>query len=174
MHSINRKSNFQKLKEANGKLVQTLLTNGLNPTWYIVIHFNDACTSKRQQQRRIDMDSVTADCAAIKNALYTEVYGAKWKKRRTRSKCLFSIEYGASKVKPHLNIVLEDLPVPFDDHKSVDILFNYLLPARVKCLWRKSANVQKVDHSTVHRLNQYICKESCTDNSTIIYTQSDF
>ena len=174
MHSYKPKPNLQKIKEANNQMLHQTLVNGMKPKWYVVIHFNDGASSKKQQLRRINEEAVEADCEKIRDALYSELYGSKWKKKARRARSQFAIEYGKSQIKPHLNIILEQLPAPFDDYKSTTILFNYILPARVRCLWRKSADVQPVDFSTAYKLNRYCSKESDDTNSTIIYTQSDF
>ena len=64
------------------QIVQREIMRGFNPKWYAVIHFNDAGNSKRQQKRRLDMDDVEVDLNVVKDQLYTELYGRKWKKQK--------------------------------------------------------------------------------------------
>ena len=161
-------------KCANMKLLQREIRKGLKPKWYAVIHFNDAGNSKRQQKRRLDMDEVEVDLNIVKNQLYTELYGRKWRKQKNRSKSIWGIEYGDSQIKPHVNLIIEELPDPYDTYKSFYVLLDRLLPLKCKCLWVRSAHVQPVDMDTFTDLNSYCCKESDFRNSTIIHRINDY
>ena len=161
-------------KCANMKLLQREVMKGLNPKWYAVIHFNDAANSKRQQRRRLDMDAVEQDLEVVKDQLYTELYGRKWRKQKHRAKSIWGIEYGDSQIKPHVNLIIEDLPYPYDTYKSAFVLLDRFLPLKCKCLWKRSAHLQPVDIDTFSDLNSYCCKESDFRNSTIIHRINDY
>ena len=161
-------------KGANMQLLQREIMKGLNPKWYAVIHFNDAANSKKQQKRRIDMDAVELDLEKVKDQLYTELYGRQWKKQKHRAKSIWGIEYGDSQIKPHVNLIIEDLPYPYDAYKSAFVLLDRFLPLKCKCLWKRSAHLQPVDIDTFSDLNSYCCKESDFRNSTIIHRITDY
>ena len=161
-------------QNANMQIVQREIMRGFNPKWYAVIHFNDAGNSKRQQKRRLDMDDVEVDLNVVKDQLYTELYGRKWKKQKNRSKSIWGIEYGDSQIKPHINLIIEELPYPYDTYKSFYVLLDRLLPLKCKCLWARSSHVQPVDIDTFADLNSYCCKESDFRNSTIIHQINDY
>lgn len=161
-------------KSANMHLLEREIMKGLRPKWYAVIHFNDGSNSKYQQRRRLNDDEVEKDLKKIKDALYTEIYGRKWEKKTSRSKSIWGIEYGKSKVKPHVNLIIEELPCPYDTYHSFYVLLDRLLPLRCKCIWRRSANLQPVDIDSFTDLNSYCCKESNFRNSTIIHRLTDY
>ena len=174
MNSNKIYSYIQSNKNANMQLLEREVMRGFKPKWYAVIHFNDAANSKRQQRRRLDMDEVEEDLEKVKDQLYTELYGRKWEKKSNRSKSIWGIEYGISKVKPHVNLIIEELPHPYDSYRSMFILLDRLLPLKCKCLWRKSADIQPVDIDSFNHLNSYCCKESNFRNSTIIHKLTDY
>lgn len=161
-------------KSANMHLLEREIMRGLKPKWYAVIHFNDGSNSKYQQRRRLNDDEVEKDLEEIKDKLYTEIYGRKWAKKTSRSKSIWGIEYGKSKVKPHVNLIIEELPYPYDTYNSFYVLLDRLLPLRCKCIWRRSANLQPVDIDSFTDLNSYCCKESNFRNSTIIHQLTDY
>jgi len=157
---------------ANEVVLNELVMNGMKPKWYGVIHFNDGCDSKKQQYRRLDIDEITKDVVGVKQALYEEVYGKRWRSKLSRSKSIWGIEYGNSTLKPHINIVLEELPYPFNDYKSLFVLLDRFLPDKVRCLWRRSAHLQPIRFT--EGINSYITKESDYRNSTIIHDLTDY
>ena len=117
--------NYQHQK-ANIKLLSDAITQGFNPKWYCDLHFNDGGNSKRQQFRRRDSDAVEKDLFVVQNALYTELYNDQWIKNRKRAKSLWSIEYGDNPDKPHINLIIESLPYPYDDFRSFYILIDIM------------------------------------------------
>lgn len=159
---------------ANTKMLEGLVRKGLKPKWYVVLHFNDGGSSKRLSRRRLDQQSIDDDLEFVKDQLYSELYGRKWRKKLNRSKSIWSIEYGSSQIKPHLNLVIEVLPFPYDDYRAVHILFNTILPLKCKCLWKRSAYIQPIDDSETYAVNRYCSKESNIMNSTINYKLTDF
>ena len=168
--AYNKPSNH--LQKANTDLLDEMIMSGFKPKWYGVIHFNDGSASKRQQLRRLDIDEVTNDLWQVKNFLYTELYGSKWQTKNYRAKSIWGIEYGKSKVKPHLNLVIEELPYPYDNFKSFYVLLDRYLPDKIKCLWRRSAHLQPINF--MDNVASYITKESDYRNSTIIHPLTDY
>ena len=165
---------IRSIQNANMQLLQREIMKGLNPKWYAVIHFNDAANSKRQQKRRLDIDAVEEDCEEVKDQLYTELYGRNWRKKTKRAKSIWGIEYGSSQIKPHINLIIEDLPYPYDTYKSAYVLLDRYLPLKCKCLWKRSAHLQPVDIDSFSNLNSYCCKESDFRNTTIIHSITDY
>tara|TARA_B100000902_G_C27318499_1_gene922775 strand:+ start:4055 stop:4687 length:633 start_codon:yes stop_codon:yes gene_type:complete len=160
----NQKAQVDKLNE--------LIMSGMKPKWYCVIHLNDGGNSKRQHTRRLDIDEVTNDLWQVKNFLYTELYSRRWQKLNRRARSIFGIEYGNSKLKPHINLIIEELPYPYDTFRSFYILLDRYLPDRVRCIWRQSAHIQPIDDFNV--VTSYITKESDFRNSTIIPSLTDY
>ena len=160
------------MQQANIELLNDMIKSGFNPKWFGVIHFNDGGNSSKQQQRRLDIDEVTNDLKVVKNFIYTEAYGKKWRRNKRVAKGIWGIEYGNSTLKPHLNIVLEELPYPYNDYKSLFVLLDRFLPDKVRCLWRRSAHLQPVRFN--EGINSYITKESDYRNSTIIHDLTDY
>ena len=159
---------------ANMDTLERMIMRGFNPKWYVVLHFNDGAASTRQQQRRLDDDEVNTDLEVVKDQLYTELYGRKWMKVKNRSKSIWGVEYGISQIKPHINLILEALPYPYNDYKSSFVLFDRLLPKMCRCLWKRSAHIQPVNIDEFNSLNSYCCKESDFRNATINYQLTDF
>lgn len=160
--------------DANTEMLERMIKRGMKPKWYVVFHFNDGGGSKRLQRERLDPQSVDAELEFIKDQLYTELYGRKWLKKSNRAKSFWSVEYGKSQIKPHINLVIEELPFPYDSYRSVYVLFNTVLSLKCKCLWKNSADIQPVDYEETYALNRYCSKESNLINSTINYKLTDF
>jgi len=160
------------MQKANVELLDEMIMSGFKPKWYGVLHFNDGGNSSKQQQRRLDIDEVTNDLKVVKNFIYTEAYGKTWRRNKRVAKSIWGIEYGNSTLKPHLNIVLEELPYPYNDYKSLFVLLDRFLPDKVRCLWRRSAHLQPVRFN--EGINSYITKESDYRNSTIIHDLTDY
>ena len=155
---------------ANQELLNRQLNRGFKPKWYIVIHFNDGGKSKRQQRRRIQSDEVKKDLWAVKQSIYTELYGKKWKKNKRRARSIWGIEYGANPERPHINLLIEDIP---HSKFRFEWFLNQSLPKyKVKCLWKQSAHIEPCYYAEGN-IN-YITKESSFCNSTIIYQLTDF
>lgn len=170
IYAYNKPDNH--LQKANTDLLDEMMMSGFKPKWYAVIHFNDGGDSKRQQYRRLDIDQVTNDLWQVKNFIYTEAYGSKWQSKNYRAKSIWGVEYGKSKVKPHLNLVIEELPYPYDTFKSFYVLLDRYLPDKIKCLWRRSAHLQPINF--MNNVTDYITKESDYRNSTIIHCLTDY
>ena len=170
---------FNQLKQknfiaANKRLLKRNLVRGFNPEWYIVIHFNDGGGNKKYQRRRIDPIDVEADVLAVKLKLYQLLYGRGWETMKRRSRSYWTVEYGSSCIKPHLNILIESLPQGWNDIAVIQVLFNKLLPRKAKCLWSNTAKVNKIHNDPMIYLNHYVNKESNFFNSTIQPKANDY
>ena len=134
---------FKQLKQenlfaANKRLLKRNLMRGFNPEWYVVIHFNDGGNDKKLRDRRLDPESIDEDVVAVKLKLYQLLYGRGWEKMKRRSRSYFTVEFGNSVIKPHLNILIEALPQGWTDQAVMEVLFNKLLPNKTRCLWSNS------------------------------------
>ena len=161
-------------QDANVEILSRELIAGFNPKWYCVLHFNDGGTSKKQQFRRVNSDDVIEDLTNIKERLYTELYNKKWNKRSKRSRSIWGIEYGDNPYKPHINLIIEALPYPYDDFKSFYVLIDRLLPVRCKCLsgYRNITHIQPCFNAEGNF--SYITKESDFRNSTLVHSLNDY
>lgn len=157
------------IKANHQRLIQCL-QRGFKPKWYIVLHFNDGGGSKKEEQRRLDPDEIKKDLSAVKTAIYTELYGKKWKKNKRRARSIWTIEYGANQERPHTNLLIEDIPY---SKFRFEWFLNHTLPKdKVRCLWKQSAHMKPVFDE--EGITAYICKESNFLNSTIVYDLCDF
>ena len=161
-------------QQANIKLLSDAITQGFNPKWYCVLHFNDGGNSKKQQFRRRQFDSVEKDLFVVHNALYTELYSDKWAKKRTRAKSLWGIEYGDNPDKPHINLIIESLPYPYDDYRSFYVLLDRFLPTKCKCLsgYKDISEIQPI--FDIDGNLSYITKESDFRNATLVHRLNDY
>jgi len=165
----------QKLIEANEKMLQRQLKLGFNPQWYVVYHLNDGFNSRYQQQRRIQPDEVSKDIAFHKHTLYQWVYGnRRWAKISDRARSLWSIEYGRNRERPHINMLIEALPSPFDGRERLDNFFNLTLPLRAKSVLFDSARIQPIIPTSETKLLRYVCKETDQRNVSIDYYSTDW
>lgn len=163
-----------KLRKSNVDLLAREIMKGLKPKWYAVLHLNDGINSLKEQRRRQDEIEINKDTWIIKNALYTQLYGKKWKKNKRRAKSIWSIEYGKTKLTPHINLIIEQLPFPYDDFRSLFVLLDRLLPYECKCLNRRNKTVDLQPVFLENGINQYITKEIKSDNKTTTILKSDF
>ena len=70
----------------------------------------------------------------IRNCMFTLLYGSRWRKYKDRARAVGGLELGKYKRKPHINLLIEELPKEFSS-KRIDDLFNIQLPLKVKgCL----------------------------------------
>ena len=163
-----------KHQKANVQLLTQALTQGFEPKWYCVFHFNDGGNSKKQQFRRTQIDDVENDLEKVKDALYTELYGNNWKKINRRAKSLWSIEYGDNLGKPHINLIIEKLPYPYDSFHSFYVLLDRFLPLKCRCLstYKDHSHVQPIYEED--GVLSYIVKESDFRNSTLVHNLNDY
>ena len=165
----------QQLIQANEQMLQRQLQRGFKPQWYVVYHLNDGFNSRHQQQRRVNPDEVSKDIAFHKHTLYQWAYGIRrWVKISDRSRSLWSIEYGRNRERPHINMLIEALPTPFEDSDRLTDFFNLTLPLRAKSILFDSAHVQPVIPTTEMKLMRYVCKETDERNVSIDYYSTDW
>jgi hypothetical protein len=165
----------QQLIQANEQILHRQLQRVFKPQWYVVYHLNDGFNSRYQQQRRINPDEVSKDIAFHKHTLYQLAYGnRRWAKISDRARSLWSIEYGRNRERPHINMLIEALPSPFDGQERLDDFFNLTLPFRAKSVLFDSAHIQPVTPSTEMKLLRYVCKETDQKNVSIDYYSTDW
>jgi hypothetical protein len=165
----------QELIQANEQMFDRQLQNGFKPAWYVVYHLNDGFKSRHQQKRRIDPDEVSKDVAFHKHTLYKWIYGnRRWAKISERARSLWTIEYGQNKAHPHINMLIEELPSPFDRQERLEDFFNLTLALRAKSVLFDSAYIQPIMPTTEKKLLHYVCKETDDRNTSIDYRSTDW
>ena len=176
----NYKSNKEVVRlqsvEGGYQLLQRNILNGFNPKYYIVTHFNDGGDNKKLQLRRVNPIYIEKDLLEVKKKLMQLLYGRGWDEMKRRCRCFFTIEYGYSTLKPPFNLLLERPPKVYDNVKSLDKLFNKVLPNKALCLWKNSSKVQQVElfNNDIVTLNKYINKENNIYNKTIPINVNDY
>jgi len=105
--------------------------------------------------------------------LFSELYGRRWKTNKNKARAIWSIEFGKNKDRPHVNLLIESLPYPYDSFRSAFILFDRILPRDAKSIWKQSAHLQPIDLDDAGALYQYVVKESDLSNAAINYTITD-
>ena len=160
-------------QDANNELLFKQLKMGFKPKWYCVLRMREPNTSKILNRRK-DPILLEKDIASIKNSLYSELYYPNWEKKRNRAKSIWGIEYQRNPDNPHINLLIEALPSPYDDFKNVVVLMDRLLPQLCKCLsnFKKDADIQPVSYG--EGLMNYITKESGWENRTILHNLCDY
>jgi len=151
---------------ANHQFILRQLQRGFRPKWYCVFHLNS-------NARISDEIMLEKDLKHIKNMLYSELYGGNWKKVKNKARAIWSMEFGSQHNRPHVNLLIETLPYPYDAFRSAFALFDRVLPRDAKCVWKKSAHLQPIDLDDAISLYQYVVKESNLENQTINYQVTD-
>lgn len=142
------------------------IMNGFRPRWYVVLHLNryryDPCSPEFE-----------SDQLLLRDVLFRLIYGNKWKHLSThprsanrRARCIWTSEWGKGKDRPHVNLLLEDLKYPFNTQQSLEALFGWVIPAHVKCVWKKAYDVQPIHFDTIDNLIRYVSKEADFSNKT--------
>ena len=144
---------------ATKEFLNNQIKNGFNPKWYIVFHLHRPPFSYEDPKFEKNLK-------VIRDNLFSLIYGLNWKRKTKRARAIFGIELGDKKDRPHINLLIEDLP----KHVDVKYAFNFDLPKRVKCVWMKSAKVQDYYSQNLHG---YISKENHLEFPTINYSISD-
>ena len=154
----------QQTENAHVKHLKTQLNRGFTPKWYIVFHLSN-------------LDAPHDDpiwdkyLKRLRNSVWTAIYKSNWKRKKTRARGIFSLEFGEDNDRPHINLLIEDLP----KHLDVDYLFNWSIPVlaneKVNFVWEDSAKVQPYYSDSV---TGYISKEMNYEyTSSINYLISD-
>ena len=160
-------------QDANNELLFKQLKMGFKPKWYCVLRMREPNTSKILNRRK-DPILLEEDIASIKNSLYSELYYPNWEKKRNRAKSIWGIEYQRNPDNPHINLLIEELPYPYNNFINVEVLMDRLLPQLCKCLsnFKKDADIQPVSYG--EGLMNYITKESGWENRTILHNLCDY
>jgi len=91
----------------------------------------------------------------IRNCMFTLLYGSRWRKYKDRARAVGGLELGEYERRPHINLLIEELPKKFSS-KRIDDLFNIQLPQKVKGVLMKDADIQPFYSDDV---TGYISKE---------------
>ena len=160
-------------QDANNELLFKQLKMGFKPKWFCVLRMREPNTSKILKRRK-DPILLEEDIASIKNSLYSELYSSKWEKKRNRAKSIWGIEYQRNPDNPHINLLIEELPFPYNDYRNVLVLMDRLLPQLCKSLsnYKKDTDIQPVSYS--EGICDYITKESGWENKTILHNLCDY
>ena len=160
-------------QDAHNELIMREVRQGLKPKWYIVLKMSEPDTPKIQKRRK-DIDLLEEDIREVKNALYTELYSKKWERKKNRSRSIWGIEYQANTDNPHINLLIEQLPRPYDTYETAYVLMDRLLPKLSRCISFRKNDIEIVSVWEEYGISSYISKESDFKNSTILYRVSDF
>ena len=122
------------------------------------------------------MNQILLDAQIVFPEIHRQIQMESGEGKRTRS--IWGIEYQKNLDNPHINLLIESLPYPFDSYESTLDLFDKELPKKVKCLspFKGDAHVQPYFDEDIF---SYITKESDRKifnetNNTIIYSVCDF
>ena len=98
-------STRQQCEEEHKKNIKTQIKRGFTPKWYIVFHLRDWLNDYPQDDPNLDKYQ-----GRLKNAVWTAIYGSHWQRVKTKARGIFSLEFGKDKDRPHINLLIEDLP----------------------------------------------------------------
>ena len=160
-----RPSTRKQTENAHVEHLKTQLNRGFTPKWYIVFHLSN-------------LDAPHDDpiwykyLKRLRNSVWTAIYKSNWKRKKTRARGIFSLEFGEEGDRPHINLLIEDLP----KHLDVDYLFNWSIPVlankKVNFVWEDSAKVKPYYSDSV---TGYISKEMNYEyTSSLNYQISDY
>ena len=160
-------STRQQCEEEHKKHIQTQIKRGFNPKWYIVFHLHDWLNDIPKDDPNWDKYQ-----GRLCNAVWTAIYGSHHKRKKIKARGIFSLEFGKDNDRPHINLLIEDLPKHFD----VDYLFNWSIPVlaneKVNFVWEDSAKVKPYYSDSV---TGYISKEMNYEyTSSLNYQISDY
>ena len=163
-----RPSTRKQTEDAHVEHIQSQINRGFTPRWYIVFHLHDWLND-------IPKDAPIWDkyVGRLKNAVLTAIYGSHHKRKKTKARGIFSLEFGKSNNRPHINLLIEELPIPY---KKVCDLFNWRIPVlankKTNFVWTHSADIQPCYSDSV---TGYISKEMNYEyTSSINYLVSDY
>ena len=159
-----RPSTRKQTEDAHVEHLKSLLKRGFTPKWYIVFHLSN-------------LDAPHDDpiwdkyLKRLRNSVWTAIYKSNWKRKKTRARGIFSLEFGKDNDRPHINLLIEDLP----KHLDVDYLFNWRIPVlankKTNFVLDNSADIQPYYSDSV---TGYISKEMNYEyTSSINYQISD-
>ena len=163
-----RPSTRKQTEEAHVEHIKTQINRGFTPKWYIVFHLRDWLNDYPQDDPNLDKYQ-----GRLKNAVWTAIYGSHWQRVKTKARGIFSLEFGKERDRPHINLLIEELPIPY---KKVCDLFNWRIPVlankKTNFVWTHSADIQPYYSDSV---TGYISKEMNYEyTSSINYQISDY
>ena len=160
-------STRKQTEDAHVEHIKTQINRGFNPKWYIVFHLNDWLNDIPKDDPLWDKYQ-----RRLSYAVWTAIYGSHWQRVKTKARGIFSLEFGKERDRPHINLLIEDLP----KHLDVDYLFNWRIPVlankKTNFVLVNSADIQPYYSDPVTR---YISKEMNYEyTSSINYQISDY
>ena len=174
LESIDQTKQARALKRRIKGLIQNELVNGIDPWWFISLHYNDGKTNE---------DQVIRDMGDLKNKLKREMY----RRRDKRIKGAGSFPYPKMLVinevshlgtgQFHSHLITEAFPERLNSQRMMELLFKRILPSKVKALSRwKSVDVQRIhqDPKDLKRLASYLGKQVDLDYVALDGFNSDF
>ena len=109
------------------------IKKGFKPVHYIVFHLH----KPKYSYESAKFDATLKD---IRNKIFGLLYGSRWRKFKDRARAVGGVELGKYKRRPHINLLIEELPKEFSS-KRIDDLFNIQLPLKVKGVTMKDATI---------------------------------
>ena len=160
-------STRKQTEDAHVEHIKTQIKRGFTPKWYIVFHLRDWLNDYPQDDPNLDKYQ-----GRLKNAVWTAIYGSHWQRVKTKARGIFSLEFGKERDRPHINLLIEELPFSY---KKVCDLFNWRIPVlankKTNFVWTHSADIQPYYSDSV---TGYISKEMNYEyTSSINYLISD-
>ena len=110
------------------------IKKGFKPVHWIVFHLH----KPKYSYESAKFDATLKD---IRNKVFGLLYGSRWRKFKDRARVVGGVELGKYKRRPHINLLIEELPKEFSS-KRIDDLFNIQLPKKVKGVWMKDAVIK--------------------------------
>ena len=110
------------------------IKKGFKPVHWIVFHLH----KPKYSYESAKFDATLKD---IRNKVFGLLYGSRWRKFKDRARAVGGVELGKYKRRPHINLLIEELPKEFSS-KRIDDLFNIQLPKKVKGVWMKDAVIK--------------------------------
>ena len=110
------------------------IKKGFKPVHWIVFHLH----KPKYSYESAKFDATLKD---IRNKVFGLLYGSRWRKFKDRARAVGGVELGKYKRRPHINLLIEELPKKFSS-KRIDDLFNIQLPKKVKGVWMKDAVIK--------------------------------
>ena len=109
------------------------IKKGFKPVHWIVFHLH----KPKYSYESAKFDATLKD---IRNKIFGLLYGSRWRKFKDRARAVGGVELGKYKRRPHINLLIEELPKEFSS-KRIDDLFNIQLPLKVKGVTMKDATI---------------------------------
>ena len=160
-------STRQQTEDAHIEHIKNQINRGFTPKWYIVFHLHDWLNDIPKDDPNWDKYQ-----GRLCNAVWTAIYGSHHKRKKIKARGIFSLEFGKDNDRPHINLLIEELP----KHLDVDYLFNWRIPVlankETNFVLENTADIQPYYSDSV---TGYISKEMNYEyTSSINYQISDY